>query len=379
MARTANHKLRILYVANLGPMSKCTQRSWAMERLGHEVHRLDTWDYEYGGNPLVWRIRLRTLTGQTIDRLNRDVLAAAERIRPDLIWFDKAIFVRAETIARLRASGIYCAHQIEDNPFGPRDDPGWGILRAALREYDVFMVPRKTNLPEYRAAGARDVFYLPFGYEPTLQFPPPEGWSDKDRPYDAVYIGFPHDRRAEFFLALWKKHGIAVNIWGDPRWMRKFPRNVLPADARDALIKGGRVSFDDYRKILWQAKFCFSFVTHSNQDEIGGRSLEIAGAGALLLAEDVPGHRAYFEPDREAILFRSVDDCAAQIRRYLPDEAARNRIAGAGLARAVSSGYSYDAVIAPALEYVCNRLPGGSAGCLPHPPMSGQSSSLKKN
>ena len=349
-------KLRVLYVGNLGLMSKCTQRSWAIERLGNDVHRLDTWPYEYGGNALLWRIRLRTLKGRRINQLNQDVLTAAYNYRPDLVWFDKSIYIWPRTVAQLRAAGFYTAHQIEDNPFGPRNDPGWAILRTALPEYDLFLVPRKCNLDEYRKAGAKDVILLPFGYEPTLQFPPPAGWSDVNREYDVVYIGFPHDHRADFFLELWKRHGVRTCIWGDPRWQRKFPRPTLPKEARSELVMGSKVPYDKYRTILWRARMCMSFVTHSNQDEIGGRSLEITAAGALLLAEDTPGHRKHFIDGEEAIFFESVADCAEKIKRYLPDEAARTKIAKAGQQRAISSGYSYDARIEPVLDYIRPRL-----------------------
>ena len=362
MNNAVKKSLRILYVGNLGAMSKCTQRAQAIERLGNDVHKLDTWDYEYGGHPLAWRIRLRTLIGKPVLQLNQEVLRLSEKIRPNLIWFDKAIFIWPETVARLREMGIYTAHQIEDNPFGPRNDPGWGILRQALPEYDIFLVPRKVNISNYLRAGARDVMYLPFGYDPLLQFQPPIDWSDNNRSFDAIYIGFPHDGRANFFDTLWRKYGIKVCIWGDSRWTRTFPRQTLPSDARKVLVQGGRVSYEEYRELLWKARMCFSFVTHTNQDEIGGRSLEITAAGAVLLAEDTPGHRSYFIDGQEALLFRSVDHCAQLIKRYIHDEPARALISGAGNQRALSSGYSYDAVIAPVLDYIRSRLSGTSKG-----------------
>jgi spore maturation protein CgeB len=75
-----------------------------------------------------------------------------------------------------------------------------------------------------------------------------------------------------------------------------------------------------------------------------------------MLAEDAPGHRAHFAADEEAVFFRSVDDCAALIRRYLPDESARERIARAGRARAERSGYSNDARLQKAFAYIRTRL-----------------------
>jgi spore maturation protein CgeB len=95
-----------------------------------------------------------------------------------------------------------------------------------------------------------------------------------------------------------------------------------------------------------------SFLTHSNQDEFAHKSFEIAACGGFLLAEQSAGHAARFVEDEEAVFFSDFDECLAKVRQYLPDEAARARIAAAGRARAVSSGYSNDAQ----MEKIVERL-----------------------
>jgi spore maturation protein CgeB len=50
-----------------------------------------------------------------------------------------------------------------------------------------------------------------------------------------------------------------------------------------------------------------------------------------------------------------------KIRRYLPDEAARNRIAAAGQKRAVRSGYSNDAQVKLIMERFCGVLKAGGS------------------
>ena len=52
----------------------------------------------------------------------------------------------------------------------------------------------------------------------------------------------------------------------------------------------------------------------------------------------------------EAVFFTGFEECAEKIRRYLPDEAARERIARAGRERAVRSGYSNDAQVGKIVE-----------------------------
>ena len=63
------------------------------------------------------------------------------------------------------------------------------------------------------------------------------------------------------------------------------------------------------------------------------------------MAERSAGHEARFVEWEEAVFFTGFDKCAEKIRRYLPDEVARDRIARAGWARAVRDGYSNDAQV----------------------------------
>jgi len=342
-------KLSIIYSGSLGPNSTAAHRCRAIERLGHRVVAFDSDPYQSSGTALARSIRNRVLIGHLVRDYNRDLLAKAAAVKPDLIWFDKAAYLYPETLRALRARGIYTVHFNIDNPFGPRRDPGRRLLLATVPDFDLHLVQRDVNLEDYRRAGARDVRLMRTAYEPTVHFPPQAGWSDTDRRYDAVYIGSPYDNRAEFLAALATRPGVSFAIWGD-HW-----RGRLPA-AQAALWRGPAIYNDAYRETMWRARICLAFVTHANHDDVAHKSFEIAASGAFLLAEDTPGHRAHFAADREAVFFRDVDECAAMIQRYLPDEVARAAIAAAGRRRAETSGYSNDARIAPVLDYVATRL-----------------------
>ena len=57
-----------------------------------------------------------------------------------------------------------------------------------------------------------------------------------------------------------------------------------------------------------------------------------------------------FREDEEAVFFTGYDELAAKIRRYLPDEAARARIADAGRSRAERDGYHNDRQVSLIVE-----------------------------
>lgn len=337
--------MRVLYAGTLGQRDTSTHRRNAIARLGYDVVDFNVAGYYERGGALASKIRLRTLIGQAVTALNRDLIALAERYRPHVAWFDKPTYVWPKTVKALRAMGVTTVHFTIDNPFGPRNDPGWRHIVKAVPEYDLHLVQRESNLADYRVCGARDVRLFRTAYEPTLHYPPPDGWSDVDRCNDVVFIGAPYDERPAFLTELWQKHGIAVKIWGSPEWEQKLAPTV-----RQVLWQGGQLWNTDYREGIWRSRICLAFVTRANRDDVAHKSFEIAACGGFLLAEDTPGHRAHFKDGEEAVYFKTVDDCAALIKRYLPDFAARAYVSNAGLARAETSGYDNDSRIAAVFD-----------------------------
>jgi spore maturation protein CgeB len=298
----------------------------------------------------------RAQMGPWVSRLNRDILAAAERERPDVFWADKLLGLQPKTLDRLRAGvggagGIATVSYMIDNAFGPRRDPGWRLYMKDIPHFDLHVVQRDKNIADYMERGARDVIKIQTAYEPTIHFPVSvgseghEGWSDKDRDRGVSFIGTSYDDRPEFLTRLWRECGFPVVISGDRMW------NVrLDAEAAKALYTGSELYGRDYREAVWRSKINLSFITHSNQDEFVHKSFEIAACGGFLLAERSTGHMARFREDEEAVFFTGFEECAEKIRRYLPDEAVRERIAAAGRERAVRDGYSNDAQVAKIVE-----------------------------
>jgi glycosyltransferase involved in cell wall biosynthesis len=359
MRRLPGDKLKILYVGDSNPNANGYHRQLAMKRLGHEVCTFDTTPYNTSGMRITRSVRYRTVMGPTVDRLNRDVPVAAASFAPDLVWFDKAKYTRRETVAKLRAAGIYTIHQNDDNPFQPESEGGSRNILGALPEYDLHLLPRRVSLEDYRKAGARDVYWFVPAYEPSLHYPPPPGWSDADRTIDVSFIGHPYDKRPGYVLDLWKRHGIKTLVWGDTHWARKWPLAKLPPDARKTLYQGSFLPTDRYRETLWRSRIALGFVNNTNKDEFSGRSFEIPACGTFLLVEDTKGHRDMYKDGEEVVLFNSIEDCAQKIKRYLGDEDARARIARAGHARAVASGYSTDERIRGALAYARSKTAQG--------------------
>jgi len=332
--------MKILYASQLSPNDSALYRLWALERLGHTVVPFNLLDY-LPSNPLVRKLEHRTQMGPHVTRLNRDLLAIAKSEKPDIFWADKLLNLRPTTLEALRALGIRTVSYMIDNAFGPRRDPGWRLYLKCIPLFDLHAVQRDSNIADYKERGARNVIKIQTAFEPTLQFPPPPDFfpaadHDSARNRGVSFIGTPYDNRAEFLTRLWRDFHLPVVVSGSPVWRQ----HIEPAAAE--LFTGSELFGADYREAIWRSKINLSFLTHSNQDEFAHKSFEIAACGGFLLAERSAGHTARFVEDEEAVFFTGIEECAAKIQRYLPDEAARERIAAAGHARAIRDGYNND-------------------------------------
>ncbi len=332
--------MKILYASSLTPNDSAMYRMWALKRLGHTVVPFDINAYELGSG-MMHKVVFRLAVGPHIQRLNRDLLAATAEHNVEALWADKVLALWPATLRALRRERIVTASYMIDNAFGPRRDPGWRLYMKCLREFDLHITQRDVSVRDYEQRGVRRVLKIQTAYEPTLHFPPPAGWSDADRLRKVSFIGSPYDNRAEFLVRMATDYDIPVTVSGAKAW-----RAALSPDMLAKLFSGEDGLYHDaYREAIWASKINLSFLTHSNQDEYAHKSFEIAASGGFLLAERSPGHSAKFQEGEEAVFFTGIEECVAKIRRYLPDETERGRIAAAGRRRAVVSGYSNDAQV----------------------------------
>jgi len=350
--------LRVLYVSTLEPDYYGEYRLRALRRLPLGV--VSTLDCaQYAGPPgLLGKLQFRLQAGPALRRLNQDILQAAERHQTNVLLCDKVLGLRATTLAELRRRGVVSVNYVNDNPFGPRRDPGWRVYKQALPGYDLSGVPRESSVQAFLERGAPQVVRIRFSYEPSVHFPPAEGWSDAERDRDVSFIGTPYDERAAFLTELWRA-GVPVAISGSrPHWQAALPPDAFAARFRVGELKGGA-----YREAIWRSRINLAFVTHSNADTTAHKAFEITACGGFLLAERTDEHRLLFREDEEAVFFSGLDECRAKIERYLNDQPARAAIAAAGLRRAHRSGYDNDSVLRGLLERAAQLLAerGGGA------------------
>ncbi|MBT5267451.1 MAG: glycosyltransferase [Rhodospirillaceae bacterium] len=348
--------MRVLFVGDLDPNGNAHGHLRALERVGCEVQGLDPSPFLARGGRISGWLRHRLMMGGAVDALNDAILEAASTFKPDMIWGEKPVAIQPKTLRKLCSAGVLLVSHNVDNPFGDMREPIWRLFRKTIPLYDAHVTPRRSSMLDFPKAGAAQMILMELAFDPERQFPPPDGWSDRDRDLAVSFTGSPYDDRAQLVTELLRDHGIRVDIRGN-RWER-----MLDQKTYTDLVSGGPVFGDDYRQRIWQSRICLAFVTHANHDETAIRSFEITACQGLLLSEYTDRLAELFEPDKEAVFFASAEECAAKIRWLLDDEEARDRISQAGRVRAVESGYDNTARFTKMLGELRSRFPGRLPG-----------------
>jgi hypothetical protein len=339
-------KRRLLYVGAPGPGGTSAYRLQSLRRLGQEVTVLDVPSYAPRSRlmgALAYRFPIRPF----IAKINRDILRSVRASKPEVVFFDKPIHFTPQTIDAIKQTGALTVCYNQDNPFGPRKDPCWHQFFRVYRLFDLHCLFRNADVKRYTAAGLPFIKTM-FSFEPSMQYPPPDEWSDAQRTREVSYIGSPHEERPDFLRALGQYHHIPLLIAG-PRWEKYFPPEL-----RALYVSDGFLGDAEYRTSIWKSKVNLGFISHQNEDDIGHKCIEIAACASFLLAVRSEGHAECFEEDKEAVFFSSVEECADKARFYLPRPELRESMGRRARERAVKSGYDNDTQLARIL----NRLDG---------------------
>jgi spore maturation protein CgeB len=338
----------ILFVGDATPGTTTSHRIRTLGRLGQKTTVFNIGPYQ-PRQRLLAILYYRFPAEPVVYRINRDLLRAVRKHKPDVVWFEKPTVFTPATIRAIRQSGASTVCYNLDNPFGPRNDGCWYQFRKVFRLFDLHCVPRTADVARYRSWGVPFVKVL-LSFEPSVHYPPPETWCETDRSRQVSFIGTPYEERPAFLTRLVVDGKLPVVISGT----RFLWKRLLRRDIFERCFAEGELLDDAYREGIWRSKINLSFITRLNEEDIAHKAVEIAACQGFLLAIRTPGHQEIFEEDREAVFFSSVEECADKCRFYLPRPDLREAIARRGRERAVRSGYDNDTQ----LRLVLDRLDG---------------------
>ena len=329
--------MRILYSGELSRGSTTAMRLNALVELGHDVVSVST-------VPPTLPTGLRSFAARAMHKLKRPldqtdanakIRAEAERGHFDLLWIDKGLTIRPETIAFVKAHqpGIVVAGYSPDDMANPVNQSTY-FLRG-LHLYDYYATTKTYGVEELREMGVPHPIFSGNAYDPHTHYPI-ELTPDEQQRFgcDVGFVGYFETDRANH-IAFLAANGVPVRVCGESwRHFARTGRLLQPPQPSIYAL--------DYTKALCGAKINLCFLRKANRDRQTQRSVEIPACGAFMLAERTDEHQELFEEGREAEYFSSPEELLEKVKYYLAHPQERQRIAAAGRRRCLDSGYSYN-------------------------------------
>jgi spore maturation protein CgeB len=272
---------------------------------------------------------------------NHQLLSIAKQHPFDIIWIDKGLTIRRNTLLRLRPllpSARFVHFSLDD--MSRKHNQSISYL-SGIPVYDLHVTNKSYNVPELRSMGARDVLFVNNAFSPDVHRPMNLSESDRESLGGPVgFIGSFEKARAEaiWFLAC---NGIQVRIWGDG-WIKGWRKLGLPDRHPNLKIEGRALFGAEYARIICGFDVNLCFLRKLNRDLQTTRSLEIPACGGFMLAERTAEHEALFTDGKEASFFTTYEELLQKCRYYLAHPLERQSISIAGQQRCVESDYSYE-------------------------------------
>ena len=331
--RIVKNGVKVLYAGSFFHGSTSFYRANALRQIGYDVYFFDKdsyFPYRSRGLHNLWR---RLEWGPSVWPLNAAMLREVARMAPAIVFVEKGLMFRAETMHALKTRGIKIIHWFGDDFLNPINNSQMFFEGIGL--YDAHITTKSYNVAELVARGARNVTFIDNSFEPSVFYPRSILPGDRKRLGAAVgFIGEYERERAESLLFL-ASHGIKVRVWGEGWLGHKRLRN------ENILLDGRGLWGEDYPVAICSIGINLCFLRKTNRDLQTTRSLEIPACGAFMLAERTSEHTRLFKEGQEAEFFSSNQELLAKVTQYLDDAVMREKIAKAGYERCATSGYSF--------------------------------------
>lgn len=350
--------VRVLFAGQYWPGANSKYIADAFSRCGAIVRWLNDTNYFPGWRTKVGR-GLRHLAKPLIDwEWNRQLLLDVESFQPDLVYVTQAQFISPETIDRIHRLSIPVMCFYHDVPWNKR--PGFRFSESIDR-FDLIATTRHWHRQEFLNAGAKAVQVVRFGFEPSVHRPVHLSQS-MYRQYgsDLVFIGTLGGRRstdlAELLKSDWAKR-INFKIWGhswdeiggESSLLQYWQKRGIYEQEIAVIYASSKIALHWVR---WEPQG--SDKALQKGDQHNSRTFQIAACGgAIMVAQRTDEHSRFFEEDKEAVFFDTVDELRKKLTYWLnpAQDSARQAMAVAARNRCLREDYSYKPVVRQFLEY----------------------------
>lgn len=325
--------MKILLVSPVFPGSLGNSCQWGFAELGHAVEVFDYRSQAFGigylggkRRSLLDRIASRLVP--SVPRMNRRLIGAVERLRPDLALVIKGELVLPETVQTLTGRlGLPTLLWYPDAATFLSTRPAHQNITHSLPHYTIsFLAVRHGLAPEVRQT-ARRLEYLTFGCDPRQHYRRDLAPGEQAHYGSSLcFIGNTHGEASTRDRILGGLLDLDLKIWGTA-WERSplYPRRpevFRPAAYGDELVK-----------VYSASRIALNI--NGDYPVMNVRNFEAPACGILLLTSAIPPLPEYFRPDEEVVTYHELGELRDKAAYYLAHEDRRFAVAQAGRRRAL--------------------------------------------
>ena len=289
----------------------------AFRRLGHHVTHFESWNKR----------------GYTsFADLNRQLLIEVERRRPDLIFcvlMGYEIWIETLDLIRQRSDAVIVNWATDDS---------WKYdqhSRFVLPCFDVYATTYPDAQSKATQTGFRHVVLTQWGANPDTLHEP---ISASECRWDVSFVGTAYGNRTRWVSELKARH-IRVQCFG-----KGWDHGPVSSETIPEIIRQSRISLN-----FGDSNWMFKGMVPYRSRQIKARVFEVPGCGGFLMTESAPRIDRFYEPQKEIVVFDSIDDLTKKIRYFLSHPEQRDRIARAGY-RKTRDLHTYDRRFAQLLQ-----------------------------
>jgi spore maturation protein CgeB len=314
--------VKVLIFGEDYPDSLARNVACGFEDIGHEIHSVHHTLLSFGGKRWIARLRLAYYARRFFPRLDRRFHLALVRhaatVQPDLVVVVRTVPPRIiEEIKRVTSAVVVFWFPDAISNLGRQE-----MLQAP---YDALFFKDRVMVETFRQKLGLTTFLLQEGCNPRWHVRP--SLTPEERTFygcDLTVAGNAYAYRArmlENFL------DYDVKLWGGdwPIWLespaRRFHQRRYVAEL-------------DKAKAYNAAKIVLNTMHYAEIEGFNARLFEAAGCGGFQIIDWKACLQDYFEPEREVVTFRTLEELKEKVAFYLRHDAERQVIANRAYDRA---------------------------------------------
>lgn len=334
-----------------GISNTCLHRNWALKEIA-DVDEIDSslvrFEFIYRVLSFLFRKKIISIPFNYAS-LNKKILRMVENNKYDVIWIDKGIHIKAETLQTIKKynKDTLIVGYSPDNMV-ERHNQSVHFLQS-FHLYDYYVTTKSYTVEALKKLGCKKIIFVNNAYEPRFHHPYDIGVDERNRLGGEIgFIGMWEQERCNSILYL-AKHGLPIRVWGGGKWLNY--KGLYP----NLKIEETGLFSEDYNKALSAFDISLCFLRKINFDVQTTRTMEIPACKSMLMAERTDEHRMLFNEDSEAVFFSSDKELYDKCKYYIEHPSERNKIIENGYRKCLSSGYSNKETLKRVLEFVINE------------------------